>query len=242
MLPLPCRSLGSLIQTSASEGDWPACLFGLHGHVWMGPLAAVNSQTGLRASFAGASEYAAAQDVREPLGARASAIYSIAQRMDTRGRKLWHYRQVVTLATQAAERDPNAQQGALSIRGHALMRMAFLGEIWKLLEAVEDFQKSYDMRVAKGAPPASVGEALTDLGFARVFTGRVGSGLALMQVGVDLMRFDSSVNGKAFLARGLRKLEMAAKFTLSRSLMHKAREERIALAKDIQAMDQARET
>ncbi len=159
--------------------------------------------------------------------------------MDTRGRKLWHYRQVVTLATQAAERDPNAQQGALSIRGHALMRMAFLGEIWKLLEAVEDFQKSYDMRVAKGAPPASVGEALTDLGFARVFTGRVGSGLALMQVGVDLMRFDSSVNGKAFLARGLRKLEMAAKFTLSRSLMHKAREERIALAKDIQAMDQA---
>ncbi|HEX4861557.1 MAG TPA: hypothetical protein VFV07_09995, partial [Rhizomicrobium sp.] len=221
----------------ASNASW----FGLHGHVWMGPLAAINSQIRLRARFAGSAEYSAAQDVREPFGACASALYSIAQRMDSRGRKLWHYRQVIALATRVVERDPGAQEGALSIRGHALMRMALLGEIWKLIEAVQDLQKSYDLRVRAGAPPASIGEALCDLGFARVLTGRIGSGLAMMGDGIGLMRSDTSVNGKAFLARGLRKLETAGKITLSPGIMRKAREERRAIAEETEALDQARD-
>ena len=100
----------------ASKASW----FGLHGHVWMGTLSAVNSQTALRARFSSNPAFAAAQDVREPLGARASAIYSIAQRMNSRQRKLWHYQQVLTLATHAIERDTNSQQGARSIRGSFL--------------------------------------------------------------------------------------------------------------------------
>jgi hypothetical protein len=220
----------------ASKASW----FGLHGHVWMGPLAAINSQTGLRETFATSPEYRAASDVREPLGARASAIYSIAQRMDTRSRKRRHYREVIVLATRAMERDQDAQQGVLSIRGHALMRTAFLGEVWKLLEAAEDFKRCYDIRIRMGASPASVGEALCDFGFARIFTGHVPSGLAMMQEGIDLMRTDTSVNGKAFLARALRKLETAAKFTLSLDLIRRVREERLAIADQTEALDQAR--
>jgi hypothetical protein len=221
----------------AGKASW----FGLHGHVWMGPLAAINSQTELRTAFSNTPSYVAAQDVREPLGARASAIYSIAQRMDTRGRKLWHYGQVVELATLAVERDPGAQQGALSIRGHALMRMARLGQLWKLWDASVDFRKSYELRAKAGASSASLGEALADLGFCMVLTGRLRSGLSMLREGVDLMRSDTSVNGKAFLARGLRKLESAAKLSGAWSTMRNAREERLALSDDIQALDQARE-
>lgn len=221
----------------ASKASW----FGLHGHVWMGPLAAVNSQTILRATFASTPEYAAAQDVREPLGARASAIYSIAQRMDTRRRKLWHYRQVLSLATRAIERDTGARQGVLSIRGHAQMQMAQLGLVWKLWHAQEDFKTSLELRAASGASPASIGEAMTDLGFCYALTGRRQRGLSLLQEGVVLMRSDASASGSAFLARGLRKLERAASLSGARSLAQKAREERLAVSAYVEALDQARE-
>jgi hypothetical protein len=222
----------------ASRASW----FGLHGHVWMGPLAAVNSQTALRAAFASSPEYAGAQDVREPLGARASAIYSIAQRMDTRWRKLWHYRQVLILTTQAIERDTGAQQGALSIRGHAQMQMARLGIVWKLWHALEDFKNSLELRINAGAAPANVGEAMTDLGFCYVLIGKWNKGLSLLQEGVVLMRNDASATGKAFLARGLRKLEHAAKLTGAWSLARKVLEERLAVSVEAEALDQARET
>lgn len=134
----------------AGNASW----FGLHGHVWMGPLAAINSQTKLREGFASTPEFTAAADVREPVGARASAIYSIAQRMDSKSRKLFHYKEVVRLATTAIDRDKGAQQGALSIRGHALMRMAQLGHVWHIWGAARDFRKSLDLRVHSGAKPA----------------------------------------------------------------------------------------
>lgn len=222
----------------ASNASW----FGLHGHVWMGPLAAINSQTALRAAFASSPEYATAQDVREPLGARASAIYSIAQRMDTRWRKLWHYRQVLTLATQAIERGTGTQQGALSIRGHAQMQMARLGVVWKFWLALEDFKNSLELRIKSGAPPANIGEAMTDLGFCYVFVGRRNKGLSLLQEGIALMRNDTSASGKGFLARGIRKLERAAKLTGAWSLAQKAREERLTVSVEAEALDQARET
>ena len=191
----------------ATKASW----FGLHGHLWMGPLAAINSQISLRQTFASSREYVAAGDVREPVGARASAIYSIAQRMVSRRRKLFHYRQVALLSTQVIDRNGDSRPGALSIRGHALMRMAQLGRLWNLWGALGDFRKSLDLRIAAAAKPASIGEAMCDLGYCYALTRRRGTGLSFVKEGVSLLRSDQTPNGLGFLARGLRKLEDAAR-------------------------------
>jgi hypothetical protein len=221
----------------SSNASW----FGLHGHLWMGPLAAINSQIGLRTKFATSAKYNSVLDVREPFGARASAIYSIAQRMASRRRKFWHYHQVVRLATLAIEQDRNSQQGALSVRAHALMRMAQLGHVWDLWGASSDFKESLELRTKSAASPASIGEAMSDLGFCKVLTAQRRTGLSLLRDGVALLRSDKSPNGKAFLARGLRKLELAAKISGARTIMNQAHEERLMLSKDIEALDQARD-
>jgi len=220
----------------AGKASW----FGLHGHVWMGPLAAVNSQTHLRSGFASHPDFKHAEDVREPLGARASAIYSIAQRMQSRRRKIYHYKQCIQLTTQAIERDHDARQGTLSIRGHALMQMAQLGQFWKLWDAARDFGESLKLRERSGAPPASIGESKADLGFCSVFIGRPRVGLDLLQEGVRLMRSDESANGKTFLARGLRKLERAARMLGRREIAEAALNERLRIAAEVEALDQSR--
>src|SRR5262249_17863033 len=152
-----------------------------------GPLASINSQIGLRRHLALAPALRHTQDVREPLGARASALYSIAQRMQSRRRKLFHYRQAARLATPAIERDEDGARGSLSIRAHASMRMALLGHAWKLWEAHADFERSLALREGAAASPASVGECKTDLGFCSVLVGKPRRGLVLLRDGVELL-------------------------------------------------------
>jgi hypothetical protein len=217
-----------------------ASWLGLHGHLWMGPLASVQSQIDLRRKFGAEPAFRAATDVREPLGARASALYSIAERMHTRWRKLRHYRLVAALATQAIERDQDARQGARLIRGYASLQMARLGCAWNLWDAVSDFKLALEQREKSVAPAASVGEAKVALGLSLVPLRR-STGLALLQEGVALMRSDQSASGVAFLARGLRSLERGARFAFRRDIAGAAREERLRLAVDVEALDQIRE-
>ena len=231
--PLWDRALGLW----AGKASW----FGLHGHVWMGPLAAVNSQLALREDMQGQPDFRIAQDVREPLGARASAIYSVAHRMYSRKRKLYHYNQTIRLATLAIGRDADAQQGSRAIRGHAFMQTARLGKVWNLWHAKRDFEKSLELREKTGANPSSIGEAKTDLGLCLVLLGSKGNGLSLLKEGTKLLRTGSSVNAQSFLARGLRKLERAAALSGKRDLAISARLERMALSSEIEAFDQARD-
>lgn len=219
----------------AAKASW----FGLHGHLWMGPLAAINSQTALRKQHGRNSEFAAKQEVREPVGAKASAVYSIAKRMRTRGRKFYHFRQAVTLASEAMLHDENAAQGAVSIRAHSLMQMGRLGHVWKLWEAKTDFQVSLRLREQYQASEASIGESKSDLGFCCILTGQPRVGIALLREGVNGLRCNVSANGQAFLARGLKKLEMGAKLAGYRKLSLEAREERLSLAQRVEALDQS---
>jgi hypothetical protein len=216
----------------ASSASW----FGLHGHLWMSPLAAINSQLHIRKRLAAGRDL----DVREPHGARASALYSIAQRMTSRRRKLFHYDQVSLLAGEAMRQDANAAQGALSIRAHALLRIATLGRPWELWTAKADFRRALQLCEAGGAPLAGIGVAQVDLGFCQVLTGEPFAGRALMKEGIANLRTDATAGGLAFLARGLRKLETASLLTLSPSAAARAREERLQIAGKIEAFDQAR--
>ncbi len=221
----------------AGKASW----FGLHGHTVMGPYAALNTQTRLRTTFASVPAFRDGRDVREPLGARASALHSIAQTVETWERKLFHFDQAILAATQAMQRDTNATQGILSIRGLALLRSGLLARPWRFWDGERDLAESLKIRERAGLTPASIGEAMVDHGFARILTGRIFAGFAEMRSGVELLRTDSSANGLAFLARGLRKLEQGAWLTGRRRAARRAYAERMSLASRIEAMDQARD-
>ncbi|MDP1736006.1 MAG: hypothetical protein Q8L23_01045 [Caulobacter sp.] len=217
----------------ASRASW----FGVHGHNFLGPLAAINQQMELRRR---ASSIIADIDVREPLGAKASALYSIAGRMGDRHTALYHYNQTLVLANQAIAANPQSSQGLLSIRGQTSMQMARLGRPWRIWDAYCDHQASLNLRTKLSASPASIGEAKTDLGFCMLLMGNTFGGMAQMKEGIALLRSDPSPVGQAFLARGLRKLELGAKLTLNRSLARAVHEERMLVANSIEAIDQTR--
>lgn len=212
----------------ASSASW----LGFHGHLWMGPLAAVNSQTRLRQEFAGNVAFRQASDVREPLGARASALYSIAQRLHSRRRQAFHYKEVERLATQAIAAHLQSRQGALSIRAHSALRLATLGRYWKIWDAERDFREALRLHERSGAAPARVGESKADLGFLLARTFRSRRGFALMHEGIGLLRQDAGANGLAFLMRALRKLEQAAAYHGDRRRAEEARLEIKGLGRD----------
>ena len=229
-------SLDRALGLWGSHSSW----FGLHGHLWMGPLASVQSQTELRQKFASASAFVERSDVRLPIGARASAIYSIAHRMGTWERKYRHYKLAATLASRVVGEDGNGAHGALLIRGHSYIRMAMLGRPWLLWSAKADFSNAVQLREAAGATDANVGEAKVALGLSLILTGRRSSGVEMLQNGVSLMRGNTTPSGLSFLANGLRKLEQGARFAGRRDLEEEARHEREELAVAIEAMDQTR--
>lgn len=221
----------------ASHASW----FSLHGHLWMSPLAAVQSQMDLRTKFASEPSFRQENDVREPLGARASALYSIAGCMTSVRQRLRHYRLAAAQATLALDHDNQSRQGVLLIRGHAAMRMAQLGLVWKLWDAYADFKDTVNIREASGASEASVGEAKVALGLCLVLLWRRETGLSLLREGIDLLRSDQSVSGLSFLSRGLRNLEYGARKAGQTDIAEEARIERLNLAVQIEAMDQFRQ-
>lgn len=219
-----------------SHASW----FGLHGHLLMSPLASVQSQTLLRRKFTDEKAFRAATDVREPVGARASALYSAAQRMGTWRQQVRQFQLSAALATQAIGLNADRAQGALSIRGHTAMQLARRGYVWKIWEAEADFRQSLALRERYDASVAGIGEAMVDLGLCLAVTGRSSKGVRFLQEGIERLRTDDSANGKAFLARALRSLEQGATVALRRDLAMAARVERLALASNIQTMDQVR--
>lgn len=219
----------------AAKTSW----FGLHGHIWMGPLAAVNTQSAMRAQ----RRVHLVDDpaIREPKGARASAIYSIAQKVRGIERKLFHFRQTIILATDAADLDRNAQQGVLAIRGNANLAMFKLGLAWRVWDAAEDFRVALALRERSGASAASVGEMQVDLGLCHVLTGRGRKGLDLIKTGIDGLRSNATANGRSFLARGLRKQRFAARVMLRPALARASAAEIARITQEVEALDQARD-
>lgn len=231
LTPLWDRALGLW----AGKASW----FGLHGHIWMGPLAAVNTQAALREK----RRRDAPDDpaIREPNGARASALYSIAQQVSGLERKLFHLRQTSVLATRAAALDTGARQGVLAIRGNANLAMFKLGLAWKIWDAAEDFRTALRLREASDASAASIGEMQVDLGLTQVLTGQGRQGLVLIGEGIENLRSNTSANGRSFLARGLRKQVIAARVMLRPRLIRAAQAEIGEIGREVEAFDQLRD-
>jgi hypothetical protein len=231
LAPLWDRAMGRW----ASSASW----LGVHGFVVMGPLAAINSQIRLRRQFATDGLFHRAADVREPVGARASALYSIAFRLYEPERRVFHYREVEVLATKAMQEDGDIS-GALTIRGLAALRMAQLGRPWKIWDGERDLREALRRRARAGAAPRQIGESKVNLGFLWASTFRRRSGFQLMEEGVELMRGDPSAGGMSFLQQGLRKLEYVARRSGRLEQAARVLDEIKTLTKMTEAFDQAR--
>jgi len=138
-------------------GVWSsaAAWYGLHGHLYAGRLAAVNSQLVIRSRMESTASRNTPNYIQGTKGARASEYYSIAKLMPNRAQRE-HYldlaEQDIGQALQAADDEP---AGFLSIRGHIRFHQG------RIENALEDFTKARELSERRG--PGAVAETDADL-------------------------------------------------------------------------------
>ncbi len=175
-----------------------ASWFGLHGHLQLSPLAAINTQLDIRSRV----PHGEGGDGRPPAGARASALYSLALRAGSR--RVVHLKQTIALTTNAMASGQEAEMGLLDIRGAAHMRLRHF------FQAEADFKKALAWRERQGANGFSTGDAMVQLAFARAFTRPLIGDLHGLDEGLGLMREKpDGANDRPFLARAFRKAAIA---------------------------------
>ncbi|WP_424986379.1 DUF4062 domain-containing protein [Microbulbifer sp. S227A] len=212
-----------------------ASWFGLHGCIYLSPLAVINTRQAL---WEQNSEKFG--NLEELTTSRASAYYSLAQRMHTRAQTRRGFQQSRALATRAYDQLGNAAVGSLMIRCHANIRLAGLGSPLLISDALADARKAleiYDMGVGD---LTGRGEALVSLGFCKAITGRLRTGKADMRHGLHLLSQNPTPNGRSFYAKGGKMVARAGRLLLDTRLRIDGEEAQIAAATAVGAFDQLR--
>lgn len=175
-----------LLKWNLALGQWAkaASWYGLHAHIYLGALAAIGSAAQARTQLRECPNRTAGLDPRDlahPSGALASATYSIAKYAP------WWERRAMYRDVLLHLEHPERLRGSLQddsdvklIRASTLLR---LGSVW---DAKRDYRAALDLREREGNP-ARIGEALSELGFACLFTLSFGEGLNLLRRGEALL-------------------------------------------------------
>lgn len=193
-LPLWDRVLGRW----ASASSW----YGLHGHLFLGRLAAVNALIDIRAQGVAAVDRELA--IQGTHGAVASEYYSIAKRVPlwlwpARRRLFRQALESVDLALTLNQPDPSGLRG---IRGSILLHLGAPAA------AVRDYEKMHRLRVESGE---RLGEAEVELGMGYLWVRRVRDAEKLLESGVERLRKEPP---SGFTVRALRKLSLFYTVTL----------------------------
>jgi hypothetical protein len=183
-------------------GAW----YGLHGHLELGYLAAVNSLASVSKRWRQAHPASLDDPAWDPpFASQASAYYALARRVGSLQLRYRGMRIARSLIDQAAPRGPITTSNVLAIRGS--IQMALGG----FLAAVSTYEEVARLRVAAGAGDGPIGEALSELGFGLLFTLRFRRGRDSLHEGVELMRRAGYSPG--FLVRALNKEALAWQIT-----------------------------
>lgn len=161
-------------------GVWSsaAAWYGLHGHLYAGRLAAVNSQIFIRERMDWRAErHDSAHYIQGTKGARASEYYSMAKLLPSRSQRAQYL--------QLAERDvedvlhsiQGEPSGYLAIRGHIRLMQ---GDARK---ALADFEEVRRVKEA-GGDVKGLGESLADIGLAQMRLGNLSLAVKLLREGV----------------------------------------------------------
>jgi len=135
-----------------------------------------------------------------PAGALASSHYSVAKLLIDRAGSRWHYEEALRQIQSGIDAGIKDPSGLHLIRGSILFRQR---RPWL---AVDEYSRALSLRRRAGAPSTQIGEALSELGFAYIFIGRLCRGRRLIEEGVRLLE-DAPESG--FLHRAQRKLVIA---------------------------------
>lgn len=187
-----------LLSEWARAGAW----YGLHGHLFLGCLPALNSMTTVRQRLRAFTGHGLPpKDIAYPGGPLASAKYSIAKRLIRRKDIDQCFADALS-DVQKALADPEASvDGLIAIRGSIHLQQG------RFSEAVADYKQVLDHRVAAGAPVGTIGEAMSELGYGYLRQWRLRKGLEYCRIGVEHLEQGTSAPG--FLVRALKKLAFA---------------------------------
>jgi tetratricopeptide (TPR) repeat protein len=191
-------------------GVWSgaAAWYGLHGHLYAGRLAAVNSQISIRERMDWRAEphdsvhyiQGTKGAIQGTKGARASEYYSMAKLLPSRSQRT-HYLQLAEHDVEDALRSiQDEPSGYLTIRGHIRLMQ---GNVRK---ALADFEEVMRLKEAAG-DTKGLGESLADVGLAQLRRGNRSLAVRLLREGVVRLEGDGNptfaVRAKKRLAQAL---------------------------------------
>lgn len=184
-----CRDYVSLWEDALGAWNSAGAWYGLHGHAAMAGLAALGSLAAARSSIAPPTD-----PIRGiPHGPIASAYYSIAKqvgRHDIYGLALEHIETALAI-------DPKNAANLLAIRGSIKLRLN------EVEAAIADYDKVTQAREHLG--DGAYGEALSELGYARIVAGHRREGMSELERGVELLMKDPR---PGFKIRAMKKLAL----------------------------------
>jgi tetratricopeptide (TPR) repeat protein len=182
-------------------GVWSsaAAWYGLHGHLYVGRLAAVNSQLAIRARLPGTILGAADErHFHGTKGARASEYYSMAKLMRSTRERDQYFRLAEQDIEEALQAGVDRPAGYLTIRGHIRLRQGHPAL------ALCDFEEARRLKEAQGDTASA--ESLSDLGLAYLHLGKHGQAISLLREGVERFKADGNVT---FGVRAKKRLALA---------------------------------
>lgn len=212
----------------ASAGAW----YGLHGDMPLGCLAALNSMVKVRQQLGRLSiKNVASEQTAYPGGALASAKYSIAKRLFVKADRNTRLNEALNDIQQSLKLSVNFDDSGLRAIKGSIFR-----QLGRVTEAISEYDAVLKIRHKKAASDASIGEAMSELGFGYLRQWNLPKGLQYCKEGVALMRNGASAG---FLARGLRKLSLAYLVNGKLLKAHDAWHESKKVASKYGAFDQA---
>jgi len=189
---------------NAALGAWSsaAAWYGLHGHLYAGRLAAVNSLLKIRTTMEWTeAEHDASHYIQGTKGGRASEYYSMAKLMPTKAQRHEYFELALTDIKDALHVAAIDISGYLAIRGHIYREQD------RLTEALKEFTEMLRLREREGSV-GGVGEALADLGLVRFKLGNAREARVLLQQGKEMLesagRYEFAIRAKKRLALAYR--------------------------------------
>ncbi len=180
-------------------GRWgsAAAWYGLHAHLNLGGLAALQSMARVRLLLReNPPRDADSSNFRHPAVALASAVYSIAKLAPHPSDRRALFDEALNHLREVGDDTARSRSNALAMRGSIFLQLS------NVSEAVAAYEEALHLRETAGESAGRIGESMSELGFAYLRQGRVWKGCDFMRAGVEKLSGDES----GFLIRAHKKL------------------------------------
>ena len=217
---------------SRALGLWSraAAWRGLHGHIWLGNLAALGSTAAIRRRSGDLYFDSETPDQTDLYGAMASAYYSISKKAPRRLEAPLLARSQAYVDAGLASRPDEFHGGLLPLLGSLHYRKR------RYRLAAKTFSTALDLAEKQGAPDSELGFLMTELGFTEIYLLRPAAGRRRIEQGLTLMEAGGSNAG--FLTRATRKHMLASLACFDLTTARKSAEKALRLAEENKIFDQ----